>query len=191
MFLWVELAVQSLLRGIRNGDSWENIQHRLTQLPSGIFELYTHMWKRLAEDEPIYAQEAALFLRLVQSYGGMSLVHFAILADDHLQATFSGPVSTWNTTHLLAEVRCDQYRARIAACCAGYLEIVEVEDWDDWEEEQVTGYRKVLEDSTIDFQPEAIVALAARYRSHVTLLVGFIHRTIADYLRTPTGREIL
>ena len=190
VFLWVKLAVQSLLRGVRNGDSWDDMQQRLMVLPSGIFELYTHMWGRKAEDQPVYAKEAALFLQLIQLYGGTSLVELAIFADDHLQAMFSGSVSTWSASHLLAEVRFDRYRDRVATSCAGYLEILEVV-LDDWQKQQENGYRAMLEESTVEFQPEAIVQLVARYRSYNTKGVNFVHRTVAEYLRTSAGREIL
>ncbi|EXJ65708.1 uncharacterized protein A1O5_11235 [Cladophialophora psammophila CBS 110553] len=53
VFLWVSLAIESLLRGIRKDDDWETLCRRVEQLPEGIFNLYEHMWKRMALDQPL------------------------------------------------------------------------------------------------------------------------------------------
>ena len=93
VFLWVTLSVGSLLCGIRNGNSWEDLQRRLKDVPSVIFELYAHIWARTEVDHPIYAKEAALYFRLAHLVRAKRLADMAILVDNGLHVEFFNPVS--------------------------------------------------------------------------------------------------
>ncbi|RTE71745.1 hypothetical protein BHE90_013849 [Fusarium euwallaceae] len=65
VFLWVHLAIQSVVRGIENGDSYSELVSRLEQLPNALEDLYAEMWKRLNQDEPLYWESAATYFQLI------------------------------------------------------------------------------------------------------------------------------
>ena len=189
IFLWVSLAVQSLLRGIKNGDSWENLHARLQQMPEDIFDLYTHMWKRIAKDHPIYAKQAAFCLRLVESFGPIGFIETAVLTDDELWAKFSNPASTWNVKHMLVRVSLDKLQTRMMTCCAGFLEVRRYDQG--YFQVGQSGDLRSFERSTLQLQPDAIAKLVERCRIHSTTDLAFVHRTATEYLRTPNGQALL
>jgi hypothetical protein len=65
VFLWADIAIRSLQRGITYGDTWSTIQQRLDLMPPGLSELYASMWSRPGEDARLYRAEAALCFNLV------------------------------------------------------------------------------------------------------------------------------
>ncbi|CVL12103.1 uncharacterized protein FPRN_03561 [Fusarium proliferatum] len=65
IFLWAVLATQSLIRGINNGDSTEQISERLQSMPQDLMDLYHDILSRSVMDRPIYQQHIALILNLV------------------------------------------------------------------------------------------------------------------------------
>ncbi|KAF5688015.1 hypothetical protein FCIRC_2086 [Fusarium circinatum] len=65
IFLWAVLATQSLIRGINNGDSKEQISERLESMPQDLMDLYRDIVSRSATDRPIYQQHTTLILNLV------------------------------------------------------------------------------------------------------------------------------
>ncbi|KAK3986477.1 hypothetical protein QBC44DRAFT_384058 [Cladorrhinum sp. PSN332] len=58
VFLWVVLVVRSLLVGLHNWDSFEELLLRLEELPSDLKDLYAHMLRRLAPEYRHQASEA-------------------------------------------------------------------------------------------------------------------------------------
>lgn len=65
VFLWLHLAVRSLINGIENGDSAADLGQRLESLPTELSELYSDIWARLNEDTAIYRQSAAIYFNLI------------------------------------------------------------------------------------------------------------------------------
>ncbi|KAH8892937.1 hypothetical protein GQ53DRAFT_592971, partial [Thozetella sp. PMI_491] len=63
VFLWVSLAVKSLLRGVSNEDSLGELVKRLDVLPKSLHALYEQMWERLNEDEKSYREDAARYIQ--------------------------------------------------------------------------------------------------------------------------------
>ncbi|RDW63619.1 hypothetical protein BP6252_11164 [Coleophoma cylindrospora] len=59
VFLWVALAIRSVIRGITNGDGWDILYQRIEKLPPGLDALYQQMWTRQNQDWPQYKVEAA------------------------------------------------------------------------------------------------------------------------------------
>ncbi|KIV84040.1 hypothetical protein PV11_06015 [Exophiala sideris] len=127
VFLWVHLAVKSLIRGIGKQDSVEDLQGRLDQMPSGLNELYSHMWKRTEADQAIYAAEAATYLQIILHFGSdsLSLIELMAASDQVLHTALSD--SSWARPGFLHELgqQLDRERCetRLMACCAGFLEI--------------------------------------------------------------------
>lgn len=58
VFLWVDLAVKDLLRGVVSEDSYAELRHRLDILPQEIEDLYLHMLNRV---DIIYHESEEIF----------------------------------------------------------------------------------------------------------------------------------
>ncbi|KAL2441060.1 hypothetical protein ABEF95_010994 [Exophiala dermatitidis] len=138
VFLWVRLAIHSLLRGLRNDDDYAALFRRLGAVPKEIFDVYTHLWKRMP-DYDLYAKEIALYLHLAQHDDGLSLVEYAIASDEKLQDEYLDASMPLN-----------------------------LEQWG-----------------------RNIDPKRSQKRSHQTLRVSFMHRTAKEYLKTPSGQQLL
>lgn len=64
VFLWVKLVVNSLLKGLVNGDEMSHLQARLNELPSDLEDLFEDILKRL---EPEYLNGAYELFRLFRA----------------------------------------------------------------------------------------------------------------------------
>jgi hypothetical protein len=65
VFLWVHLVVQSLTRGLRNGDAFEDLRRRLLCIPSGLDHLYEHILQHIDKS---YFQQASQIFRIVSAF---------------------------------------------------------------------------------------------------------------------------
>ncbi|KAK4185218.1 hypothetical protein QBC35DRAFT_465781 [Podospora australis] len=72
VFLWVSLVVNSLLLGLTNYDTIDDLRQRFRELPPDLERLFRHMWDRVPYQ---YRPQASRLLRLVQkgTEGGRSL----------------------------------------------------------------------------------------------------------------------
>lgn len=61
VFLWLRLASDSLVRGLKNNDSEEMLYQRLEEMPNDLHEFYNDMWTRLNEDTKLYRETAARY----------------------------------------------------------------------------------------------------------------------------------
>ncbi|KAL2425095.1 hypothetical protein ABEF91_005697 [Exophiala dermatitidis] len=144
VFLWVRLAIHSLLRGLRNDDDYEALFRRLEEVPKEIFDVYTHLWKRMP-DYDLYAKEIALYLHLAQHDDGLNLVEYAVASDEKLQDEYLDASLPLNLEHWGRNIDPKRSQKRL---------------------------------------------LDLRW-SHQTLRVSFMHRTAKEYLKTPSGQQLL
>lgn len=80
VFLWVRLVVKSLLEGLRDGDTLEDLQARLLLLPRDLEALF----KKILDDlDPAYFEEASQFLQIVRA-SHISQNEVILRAKDHL-----------------------------------------------------------------------------------------------------------
>ncbi|RKL38449.1 hypothetical protein BFJ72_g7260 [Fusarium proliferatum] len=181
VFLWLYLATQSLIVGIENGDSDDLLIARMYELPGQLEDLYTDMWQRFNENNPVYRETAARYLYYALQqwrifYGtsqyngsghvggidGPTLFQVACAEDTETQEILlsgSGTLDSEETRRL-----CDRAKASIGIRCAGLLQ---VNEWEFSEDKLDT-------------------------RNEVFRQVVFIHRTAYDFLvDTETGLSIL
>ena len=114
VFLWVRLAVADMLTGLRNADTYENLQQRLQRLPTEISDLYSHM---LSTQDPFYKAQARRYFRLVlAAIDPLSLVDMALLDLDssHINEIVDLR-SLWK--------QCNFTHTYLLTRCAGLLEI--------------------------------------------------------------------
>lgn len=80
VFLWVRLVVKSLLEGLRDGDTLEDLQARLLLLPQDLEALF----KKILDDlDPAYFEEASQLLQIVRA-SHMSQNEVILGNKDHL-----------------------------------------------------------------------------------------------------------
>ncbi|KAI0883129.1 uncharacterized protein GGS22DRAFT_195372 [Annulohypoxylon maeteangense] len=65
VFLWLHLAISSLIRGFKKDDTIEVLYQRLGELPNELSLLYSEMWNRMNGDTTLYRQAAALYFNLL------------------------------------------------------------------------------------------------------------------------------
>ncbi|KAH9434703.1 hypothetical protein MCOR02_003668 [Pyricularia oryzae] len=126
VFLWLKLVAASLRRGLERGDSWDDLQKRLEELPTDISKLYWDMWMRLNEDTKTYRQAGAHYLNLI--------IHSRKLAPRLHSLNLvilEGAATTELRERLLSRanriphiVRLDLMRQKIHDRCAGLVDFV-------------------------------------------------------------------
>lgn len=158
VFLWVVLVVKSLIRGLQNWDSFDELLTRLEELPSDLKDLYAHMLKRLT---PEYRHQASKIFQLcllaLDKQNDPRLfpprqLHFA-QADIYDEVTMGfKPYSKEEETRL-----CEAVDGRLRSRCYGLLEL-----------KSAKVEMKNFNETTLQ---------------HVS--VEFIHRTAVEFLRLP------
>ncbi|EKJ71649.1 hypothetical protein FPSE_08095 [Fusarium pseudograminearum CS3096] len=136
VFLWIRLATQSVIRGIKNKDSEEMLISRLEQLPEKLEDLYYDMWKRLGEDEPLYRKSAATYLRLMvgfktmmedadiqycPAFGALHIIKMVFATRTDIQRTLT--MFTDDTDYKMVNSLCETTTNQIHTNCAGLLEV--------------------------------------------------------------------
>ena len=161
VFLWVVLVVRSVLVGLQNWDSLNEILQRLDELPSDLKDLYAHILKRMPLS---YRQQASELFQIA--------VHFLDVQPDDklmtpLQLHFATAIN--NTTDILKwpieylresdqEKAVDSIEGRLRSRCCGLLEVRQMKF------RMVQGFS-----SSILREPH----------------VHFIHRTAVEFLHLP------
>lgn len=193
VFLWVRLAVNSLIQGIVREDSLDNLEQRIERMPHGIYRLYNHMWKRMEVDQPNDPSEAATYMQLVLHFGPkeLSLIELAIASDKKLQDAYLLN-SSWQQpgfVHNLGE-QLDKGRParRVMACCAGFLEIHDR----DFRLLDIYGpFPDLQENSPLAREPHLIERLKALKDIHETKCVSLIHKSAGEFFRHGDGKAFL
>ncbi|KAL8855295.1 MAG: hypothetical protein Q9178_008059 [Gyalolechia marmorata] len=187
VFLWVFYALSSLIRGMRNEDSFRELLDRIEQLPSGVYQLYSQMWYR-NEDQQHYRDEAAIYF----SYGNfypLSVFQLLVAMDSSLQGDYIEKLKPHTATEL--ERQCQRLFDRIHTVCAGLLEVVTEED----SSRSVEGSR--VNSAVRDEDPMATDPITDDGSCPVILKfycksrIQFLHRTARDFiLETKEGQVI-
>lgn len=76
VFLWVKFALATVLQGLRNDDSHDELQHRLREMPKELDMLYRHM---LTAIPLVYKDQAARYFRLMLHTLSMRISRQSIL----------------------------------------------------------------------------------------------------------------
>ena len=118
VFLWVRLAVQSLLDGLRDGDTLHGLKARLLALPAELEELFMKILNRL---DPEYFREASeLFQIMHAAKTRLNLLELS-LAHDGIEQAIAAPFTQFTTRE--KKFRADNMRRRINSRCKGLLEV--------------------------------------------------------------------
>jgi hypothetical protein len=71
VFLWVRIVVRSLLEGMSYGDSIDELQSRLAELPSDLTKLYVYIFHAI---KPKYRVEGAKYFQMMRSWQTFSIL---------------------------------------------------------------------------------------------------------------------
>ncbi|KAL1871076.1 hypothetical protein Daus18300_004821 [Diaporthe australafricana] len=158
VFLWVYLVIRSLSRGLRNGDSLHILRTRLDALPGDLEEYFERI---LLSIEDVYRPRTArLFLTLCYARTSFPVLTFFFLnLDDNLDSSQAEPESQQEPLQFLSDwpdVDSSQFESLIAK-----------------KRELVAQCKDMIH---ISQDPNAHVLFAER--------VGFLHRTIVDFIQT-------
>jgi hypothetical protein len=167
VFLWVDLVVKEVLKGLKNGDSLSQLDERLRLLPSDIEGFYAHM---LGNIDKIYQKEAAdLFQMALVDLTG-SLLNVSLVLYKAFEQVPRMSIQD-------AIKHCDLTNKRIPTICAGLLEIhIDKEQSEaHWE-----GNPSYLCPPIRYGLSDELAEMSLYESSHH---VHFIHRTFFDFLR--------
>jgi hypothetical protein len=126
VFLWVRLAVNALLQGLSAGDSFEQLNAQLLELPDDLEGLYKQMLRRI---EPRYRQDTALLLQLIQtSRNVLSYGVFITAARPYSKILTMEENSSLSSAELELDQSPDAeaMKRRMLSRCGGLLEISSV-----------------------------------------------------------------
>jgi len=122
VFVWVEVSIQSMLRGLENRDRMAELEKRLDELPSDLADLYSHMLRGLS---PLYRQQAAQLFQLaleaikVQTFCPITTLQMSF-ADDDAVETLDMPIQRISKEDEMQ--RSDEISGRLRSRCCGLLE---------------------------------------------------------------------
>ena len=179
VFLWVDLVVKAMIKGLKNHDSVEQLRIRVDSTPSDIEALYAEM---LINVDVAYREEAAQLFHMALAGLSNSLLNVSLTLYNVFER--QSELSIQEALHL-----CHHTRRRLPAVCGGLLEV----DLEDRDSEKGKGTLRphdghvTLPCDHADSMESADIFYQERY-AHVR----FIHRTAMDFLRqTKDGRHFL
>ncbi|KAI0505627.1 hypothetical protein F5B22DRAFT_515889 [Xylaria bambusicola] len=170
VFLWVYLAIRSIINGIENGDTWHILFQRVEGLEPNLHAVFEQMLKRQNADAPFYRKDTAILLWHSLYAATMpigipnSLLAHILATHEELRCDLLRSVA--DEQRSTAEKRVfDEYRKWLFARSAGLLEI----------NEYPYGPSRELADSLL-----------------VHYIVRPIHRSVQEFLLATTeGHDIL
>ncbi|KAK1724250.1 uncharacterized protein BDZ83DRAFT_623479 [Colletotrichum acutatum] len=185
VFLWLCLAIQSLNRGLDHENNLDELEQRIRSLPTGLSNLYKDMWARLNDDQLLYRQKAALYLRQVianqspnstNSFGnGLNAFAMMLITTSMADRILEQHGHMIHPSTLITA--CHRTQSEVLVRCSGLLELPESTEVSS--SDTVTPWNCDQYDSVM---PHIISERTFQ----------FIHRSACDFLLdTPEGGEIL
>ncbi|MCJ1242802.1 hypothetical protein MMC14_010811 [Varicellaria rhodocarpa] len=129
VFLWITLAVRSLLKDLQNGDKISNLEQRLRILPTDLDALFRHT---LFDTQPRqYVKEASRMFQLIRarevicdftrnySAASISIWELALADEETLDVVIDSPVHQASDEEI--STRCRKILDRVSGRCAGLL----------------------------------------------------------------------
>lgn len=120
VFLWVTIAIRSLLKGLTNHDSISDLQRRLRQLPPELDDLFSLMLRSIKPD--FYLEQASRLFQLVyHADRPPSTVQLSIADDEDVTIALKDSPYTLSAEQWFQ--RDASMSARLKSRCAGLLEV--------------------------------------------------------------------
>ena len=120
VFLWVHLVVKSLLTGLTNHDSMEDLTKRLAALPEELDNLYGAMLRSI--HPPFYRKQASQLLQVVyQHQAPMSALALSFADDEDSDLALRMPPGPLTLEQV--DTRIETISHRVKSRCQGLLEV--------------------------------------------------------------------
>jgi hypothetical protein len=192
VFLWVILVVRSLVKGLMDGDRVRDLKGRLDEMPAELEELFKKMLHSL---EGRYFSDAARLFRIYRESQeraigferGLPLLalDFADEADFESTADLRVKPLTGKEWYM----RSTSMKRRLNSRCKGLIEIEHPKRstgtvWNIKEVDRLVSEAESGEAS-------ALPTLHAYGRDLARTKIQYLHRTVKDYLESPTVWEII
>ncbi|KAM0436643.1 hypothetical protein ACHAPT_002352 [Fusarium lateritium] len=169
VFLWVYLVVRSLLEGLNNGDSIDELRKRILELPTDLEDLYLYMWIRVPKRYQPQVSRLLQILSFGTSEGARtSLLGLALAEELEEGAVFTLPVAPLEKDE--AHRRMKAMETRITGRCLGIIEVQRVM------EVRVDQWTPALDS---DCYPNSVEEELGNP------FVTFIHRTVFEFVSSP------
>ena len=160
VFLWVHLVVRSLMEGLTNADRISDLRRRLQELPTDLEQYFFYILTSL---DSFYLHQASQLFRLaLEARNPLSVLTFSYLDQDDLNFALKSEIKSISEDEEAA--RCDTIERRLNSRCKGLLESRRRQSCDEYS------------------NSDGVVAERVSYE------VDFMHRTVRDFLGTPTVR---
>lgn len=129
VFIWLVMATESVIRGLQDDNSEEEISARIDQFPDEIEGLYDEMWQRM-NDKGIYRETSAAFFNYMifsreRNYEATILIEILIATTPEYRRE-----SFWDKIKLDMswwDQQCEKVARQIKIRCAGLLEVTQTE----------------------------------------------------------------
>lgn len=154
-FVWVVLAIRSLLEGLRPPDDILDLRQRIEKLPPDLEDLYHHLLQELAPSRRQYASRVFQIMmqsRVVQKERPVTLLQLSFVDERLLLDSFRAPIGPLSRS---TKRSCAATEERLNSHCCGLLKIQN---------------RRVHENQTL---------------SPVRSCVSFVHESVAKFLAQP------
>lgn len=189
VFLWARLAVDSIKRGIVDGNPMDELKDRLEDMPTELSDYFRHIWMRLGDDKKRYQTRAANVFSLLccRSWS------YEMFVDDTIRRETRNPVNHIFANHLdllCLSLALDPTYARLVVQGDETMETALLDLCKTSERMIISSCAGLIEiqvNSKVEYcipcNREPMV-LSKRY--------DFIHRTARDFFRdTEDGKHIL
>jgi len=178
VFLWVFLIVRSILQGLLNCDRISELEHRVKLLPSKLEEYFLHML--VTTDEAYHERAAETFQLALHAAQPLSLMTFSFLDEVDESNAIQAPIKPLARRDILHRLR--TMKRRLSARCNGLLEATNP---------FVCKRRILLNNAIDDFWDVTPRAEDERIEFFFTFRVGFLHRTVRDFLQLKDTQSML
>lgn len=192
VFLWVILAVNSLVKGLMDGDRARDLNGRLDEIPAELEELFKKMLHSL---EGRYFSDAARLFRIYRASQqpgigfnrGLPLLALDFADDADFESTADLRVKPLTGKEWY--IRSTSMKRRLNSRCKGLIEIEQPQRslgtvWNIKEVDRLVSEAESGEAS-------ALPTLHAYGRDLARTKVQYLHRTVKDYLESPDVWEII
>lgn len=177
VFLWADLICKDLKNGARNADSMEELFERLKRIPTSIEGLYTHMLDRADKS---YLQEGTQYLQMLltvkENDYGLTLLEFACAQEACWEHVLTRDSAYFQSSKF--HDSCLKLETRILTRCMGLVNI---------SEHRQTTFREVswtVRKRAQTYHGAMSVSQVEGNVSRELRQVSFIHRTVAEYLKS-------
>jgi hypothetical protein len=191
VFLWLCLTTTTLKKALNEGETVEDLKHRIDNLPGDLVDLYADMWVRANNDSVFHRRRAASYLQLaLAGTGDIHTIQYPLNPFVMMTATtpkIANLISRSDSSQRNSAVplieslvdACETTRRDAISRCAGLLACpTPMEDGEDYRSPVFTWHGE---------EYDRIIPYAS-YRPRYS----FLHRTARDFLEdTEAGRKIL